>query len=143
VLKDNSGKKVEGELNTLQYLFSFLDAYDFSSEGSEDIAEERKTLINASVLGLIFEKINGYKDGSFFTPGFITMYMCRETVRRAVIQKFNDEYRLEVKDFGELKNFVGSPYKREDIAKYNSVINSLKICDPRCRFGTFSRVGIK
>jgi adenine-specific DNA-methyltransferase len=137
VLKDNSGKKVEGELNTLQYLFSFLDAYDFSSEGSEDIAEERKTLINASVLGLIFEKINGYKDGSFFTPGFITMYMCRETVRRAVIQKFNDEYRLEVKDFGELKNFVGSPYKREDIAKYNSVINSLKICDPAVGSGHF------
>lgn len=137
VLKDNSGKKVDGELNTLQYLFSFLDAYDFSSEGSEDIAEERKTLINASVLGLIFEKINGYKDGSFFTPGFITMYMCRETVRRAVIQKFNDEYRLEVKDFGELKNFVGSPYKREDIAKYNSVINSLKICDPAVGSGHF------
>ncbi len=137
VLKDNSGKKVDGELNTLHYLFSFLDAYDFSSEGSEDIAEERKTLINASVLGLIFEKINGYKDGSFFTPGFITMYMCRETVRRAVIQKFNDEYRLEVKDFGELKNFVGSPYKREDIAKYNSVINSLKICDPAVGSGHF------
>ncbi|MDD3044846.1 MAG: TaqI-like C-terminal specificity domain-containing protein [Candidatus Delongbacteria bacterium] len=137
VLKNNSGKKVDGELNTLQYLFSFLDAYDFSSEGSEDIAEERKTLINASVLGLIFEKINGYKDGSFFTPGFITMYMCRETVRRAVIQKFNDEFRLEVKDFGELKNFVGSPYKREDIAKYNSVINSLKICDPAVGSGHF------
>lgn len=137
VLKDNSAKKAIGELNTLQYLFSFLDAYDFSSEGSEDIAEERKTLINASVLGLIFEKINGYKDGSFFTPGFITMYMCRETVRRAVIQKFNDEYRLEVKDFGELKNFVGSPYKREDIAKYNSVINSLKICDPAVGSGHF------
>ena len=44
----------------------------------------------ASVLGLIFEKINGYKDGSFFTPGFITMYMCRETLRRAVIQKFKE-----------------------------------------------------
>ena len=31
-----------------------------------------KRLINAFVLGLIFEKINGYKDGSSFTPGFIT-----------------------------------------------------------------------
>jgi len=74
----------------LDYLFQFLDAYDFAGEGSEEIQEENKTLINASVLGLIFEKINGYKDGSFFTPGFITMYMCRETIRRAVIQKFND-----------------------------------------------------
>jgi type II restriction/modification system DNA methylase subunit YeeA len=43
----------------------------------EDIQEDNKTLIMASVLGLIFEKINGYKDGSFFTPSFITMYMCK------------------------------------------------------------------
>jgi len=90
VLKDQNGKKRTGNLNTLEYLFEFLNAYDFSSEGSEEIQEENKSLINASVLGLIFEKINGYKDGSFFTPGFITMYMCRETIRKAVVQKFNE-----------------------------------------------------
>lgn len=72
VLKDLNGKKRSGNLNTLQYLFEFLDAYDFGAEGGEEIQEDNKTLINASVLGLIFEKINGYKDGSFFTPGFIT-----------------------------------------------------------------------
>lgn len=91
VLKDSNGKRITGTKSTLEYIFDFLNSYDFSSEGSEDIQEENKTLINASVLGLIFEKINGYKDGSFFTPGFITEYMCRETIRRAVIQKFNDE----------------------------------------------------
>lgn len=90
VLKDDHGRKRTGSLTTLEYLFEFLNAYDFSSEGSEDIQESNKTLINASVLGLIFEKINGYKDGSFFTPGFITMYMCRETIRKAVVQKFNE-----------------------------------------------------
>lgn len=90
VLKNDQGKKRTGKLSTLEYLFEFLNAYDFSSEGSEEIQEDNKTLINASVLGLIFEKINGYKDGSFFTPGFITMYMCRETIRKAVVQKFND-----------------------------------------------------
>lgn len=90
VLKTEGGKKRDGEMPALQYLFEFLDAYDFSSEGTEEIQEENKSLINASVLGLIFEKINGYKDGSFFTPGFITMYMCRETIRRAVVQKFNE-----------------------------------------------------
>ncbi len=94
VLKNNTGKRVSGKLNTLEYLFNFLDAYDFASEGSEEIQEENKTLINASVLGLIFEKINGYKDGSFFTPGFITMYMSRETIRRAVVEKFNAGLRL-------------------------------------------------
>jgi adenine-specific DNA-methyltransferase len=90
VLKNAQGKKLSGSLSTLEYLFKFLDAYDFASEASEEIQEEKKTLINASVLGLIFEKINGYKDGSFFTPGFITMYMCRESIRRTVVQKFNE-----------------------------------------------------
>ncbi len=94
VLKDVTGKKRSGELNPLEYIFEFLNAYDFSSEGSEEIQEDNKTLINASVLGLIFEKINGYKDGSFFTPGFITMYMCRETIRRAILQKFNQPIPL-------------------------------------------------
>jgi len=137
VLRDKDGRKTTGAINTIEYLFGFLDAYDFSSEGSEEIQEERKTLINASVLGLIFEKINGYKDGSFFTPGFITMYMCRETVRRAVIQKFNDRYKKDIKDIGELKNFIGSPYKKEEVKEYNSVINSLKICDPAVGSGHF------
>ncbi|MDO9153372.1 MAG: hypothetical protein Q7U47_06650 [Paludibacter sp.] len=73
VIKDKSGKKRTADLLAIEYIFEFLNAYDFSSEGSEDIQEDNKRLINASVLGLIFEKINGYKDGSFFTPGFITM----------------------------------------------------------------------
>lgn len=90
VLKDANGKRRKGKITTLQYLFDFLNSYDFSGEGAENIQEDNKTLINASVLGLIFEKINGYKDGSFFTPGFITMYMCRETIRKAVVQKFNE-----------------------------------------------------
>jgi len=95
VLKDKQGKSEKGkELNTLEYLFRFLEAYNFSAEGKEEIQEENKSLINASVLGLIFEKINGYKDGSFYTPGFITEYMCRETLRKAVVEKFREELGL-------------------------------------------------
>ncbi|MFH0759845.1 MAG: Eco57I restriction-modification methylase domain-containing protein [Bacteroidota bacterium] len=131
VLKDNTGKKKTGSLNPLSYLFDFLDAYDFSSEGAEDISEENKTLINASVLGLIFEKINGYKDGSFFTPGFITMYMCRETIRRAVVQKFNDSKGWNCENLDELYN------KIDDLKNANDIINSLKICDPAVGSGHF------
>jgi hypothetical protein len=76
VLKDETGNKRKGKIKILDYLFEFLNAYDFSSEGTEQIQEEKKTLINASVLGLIFEKINGYKDGSYFTPGFVTSFIC-------------------------------------------------------------------
>lgn len=131
VLKDNNGKKRTGKLSGLQYLFEFLNAYDFAGEGSEEIQEDNKTLINASVLGLIFEKINGYKDGSFFTPGFITMYMCRETIRRAVVQKFNEAKGWSCESIDQLYD------KIEDRQEANEVINSLKICDPAVGSGHF------
>ena len=133
VLKDNSGKRLTGQKNTLGYLFEFLDAYDFASEGSAEIQEQNKSIINASVLGLIFEKINGYKDGSFFTPGFITMYICRETVRRAVVQKFNERCGWSCKDFTDLYNSLD----RIDIKEANEIVNSLKICDPAVGSGHF------
>jgi type II restriction/modification system DNA methylase subunit YeeA len=131
VLKDKTGKKRTGQLATLEYLFEFLDAYDFAGEGAEEIQEDNKTLINASVLGLIFEKINGYKDGSFFTPGFITMYMCRETIRRAIVQKFNDAKKWNCQDINQLYD------KIENKKEANSIINSLKICDPAVGSGHF------
>ena len=134
VLKDDKGKKRTGNLPTLQYLFEFLDAYDFASEGTEGIQDDKRTLINASVLGLIFEKINGYKDGSFFTPGFITMYMCRETIRRAVVQKFKD---TNLPNFINLVNFDDLKDAISDRKQANDIINSLKICDPAVGSGHF------
>ncbi|HEY5593182.1 MAG TPA: TaqI-like C-terminal specificity domain-containing protein [Paludibacter sp.] len=131
VIKDKTGKKRTGDLLAIEYIFEFLNAYDFSSEGSEEIQEDNKRLINASVLGLIFEKINGYKDGSFFTPGFITMYMCRETIRRAVLQKFNELKGWNCKTIDELYD------KIEDRKEANSIINSLKLCDPAVGSGHF------
>lgn len=131
VLKNNQGKKRTGNLTTLEYLFEFLNAYDFKSEGSEEIQEDNKSLINASVLGLIFEKINGYKDGSFFTPGFITMYMCQETIRKSVVQKFNETKKWNCSNVEELYD------KIEDRKEANDIVNSIKICDPAVGSGHF------
>lgn len=131
VLKDLRGKRRVGKMNALAYLFEFLDAYDFRGEGSEEIQEENKSLINASVLGLIFEKINGYKDGSYFTPGFITMYMCRETIRQVVVQRFNETKNWKCKDIDDLYD------KIENRDEANRIVNSLKICDPAVGSGHF------
>ncbi|MFK7946891.1 MAG: Eco57I restriction-modification methylase domain-containing protein [Saprospiraceae bacterium] len=143
VLKDDNGKRLTGKRNTLEYLFAFLDAYDFASEGTEDIQEEQKTIINASVLGLIFEKINGYKDGSFFTPGFITMYMCRETLRRAVIQKFNEAKDWNCQTFEDLKEDLNIDIRKNKNGRnaarlaLNTIFNQIKICDPAVGSGHF------
>ena len=122
-------------LPTLEYLFAFLNSYDFASEGNnEEIREDPKSIISASVLGLIFEKINGHKDGAVFTPGFVTMYMAHEAVRRTIIQKFNDTYKdwncqTEVELYNKLS--------RIDVKEANSVFNSIKICDPAVGSGHF------
>lgn len=131
VLKDG-GKARYKELSTLHYLLEFLDAYDFASEGEEDIQEESRTLINASVLGLIFEKINGHRDGSVFTPGAITMYMSRNAVRQTIVRRFNEEFGWSCKDYDALKD-----KDIEDLAKANKVVDSIKICDPAVGSGHF------
>lgn len=131
ILFSNNTYKNRKQLNTLEYLFAFLDAYDFASENQEEIVEENRELISASVLGLIFEKINGYRDGSFYTPAFITEYMCRETITKAVIQKFNEVKGWNCATITDLHN------KIDDLAEANEIFNSLHICDPAVGSGHF------
>ena len=128
-------KKNKNQLTTLQYLLKFLDSYDFGSTVNDENADNDK-IINASILGRIFEKINGYKDGAVFTPSFITMYMCRETIQKAVMDKFKDTYKWQCKTLLEVKNRLSdSIYDR--YSEYNAIINSLKICDPAVGSGHF------
>ena len=137
-VKDGNGKRMKGSLPTLEYLFRFLDAFDFGVEkqsNENSLRQDNKTIINASVLGKIFEKINGYKDGSFFTPGYITQYICRKTLRRAVVNRFNEAKGWKCNDFFELCDQVGTD--RDSRTEANQIINSMKICDPAVGSGHF------
>lgn len=131
ILKDI--KKKTDKLHTLEYLFLFLDAYDFASEGTEDVQEDNKTIINASVLGKVFEKINGYKDGSIYTPSYITMYMCRQSIRLAVVEKFNEALSKKeqplFEKFEDVKNYTTRLFKTQEILDTNEIINSMRLCD--------------
>ena len=117
----------------LTYLLRFLDAYDFASEGEETVQEDDRPLISAAVLGLIFEKINGYREGSFYTPGSITMYMCRHTLRQAVVKHFNERYGFDVANIKELAEVFDHKKRLE----YSAVFNELRICDPAVGSGHF------
>jgi hypothetical protein len=137
VLKDEKRARKSGQTSPLAYLFEFLDAYDFGST-SDAIANESKSLINASVLGLIFEKINGYKDGSFYTPSFITMYMARESLQKSILERFNAAFAIEALSFEELKNYCDKhSYKTEFLEKANKIIDSITVCDPAVGSGHF------
>lgn len=132
VLKDVNGHHMKMEMETLAYLFRFLEAYDFGSDQSDDITKaDNKTLINASVLGLIFEKINGYKDGSYFTPAFITQYMCCEAIERTVIQKFNDKFGYSCQSLTDIHN---EEFDKQEAIK---LLDEITLCDPAVGSGHF------
>ncbi|MDI1298900.1 TaqI-like C-terminal specificity domain-containing protein [Methylotenera sp.] len=131
VVKDSNNQRKTGKVSTLPYLLAFLDAFDFANDSDEELVSQSKSLISASVLGLIFEKINGYKDGSFYTPSFITMYMARETITKTIIDKFNAAKGWQCKTLTDLHN------KDLEITEANTLINSIKICDPAVGSGHF------
>lgn len=133
-LRDDKTNRRKGKISTLDYLFDFLNSYSFG-EGEDG---ENKTLINASVLGLIFEKINGYKDGSFFTPSFITIYMARESLENLAIERFNKTFEIECSNINELIRYCEKhSFKDDFINKANEIINSITICDPAVGSGHF------
>ena len=139
-LHDEDCRRARRELRTLEYLLRFLDAYDFSGnpKSDEDADDEAKTIIDAAVLGIIFEKINGYKDGAFFTPSYLSEFMCREVIQRKVVDKFNEAYKEEGLHFVNYQDLVDSlPVDAVSRAKANGVINSIHICDPSVGSGHF------
>ncbi len=140
ILKKDEKYQNEEDLSLLEYLFVFLHAYDFTTT-PKDIKDNKNTsesrLINPSVLGLVFEKLNGYKEGSFYTPSFITSYMCSESITPIVLDKFNQKYNIECEDLKELKNYLKNSYKEDKCKEYLQVLLALRICDPAVGSGHF------
>ncbi|GHQ52643.1 hypothetical protein JP0070_03870 [Helicobacter pylori] len=140
VLKKDKDYQEKKDFSLLEYLFTFLHVYDFTTT-PKDIKDNKNTsesrLINPSVLGLVFEKLNGYKEGSFYTPSFITSYMCKESITPIVLDKFNQKYNIECEDLKELKNYLKNSYKEDKRKEYLQVLLALRICDPAVGSGHF------
>lgn len=133
VLKDDKCKAKKGQVGLLEYLFEFLDSFDFGSDDEQSEILSQKELISSSVLGNVFEKLNGYKEGSFYTPSFITSYMCKESITKVVLDKFNTQFDLDAKDISELRRSL----RKEDKKAQKELLNSIKICDPAVGSGHF------
>ncbi|MFP6083957.1 Eco57I restriction-modification methylase domain-containing protein [Helicobacter pylori] len=137
VLKKDNPK--QEPLPLLEYFFAFLRLYDFTTTPKDIKDNQNKSesrLINPSVLGLVFEKLNGYKEGSFYTPSFITSYMCKESITPIVLDKFNQKYKIEC-DKKELKNYLKNSYKEDKRKEYLQLLLTLRVCDPAVGSGHF------
>ncbi len=140
VLKKHEDYQKEKDLPLLEYFFEFLRLYKFTTtpkdiKDNTDTSESR--LINPSVLGLVFEKLNGYKEGSFYTPSFITSYMCKESITPIVLDKFNQKYNIECEKLEELKNYLKNSYKEDKRKEYLQLLLTLRVCDPAVGSGHF------
>ncbi len=139
VLKKDNPK--QEPLPLLEYLFTFLRVYDFTTT-PKDIKDNRNTreesyLINPSVLGLVFEKLNGYKEGSFYTPSFITSYMCKESITPIVLDKFNATYQWDCENLKALREKIDRNFSNEKAKEYLQLLLTLRVCDPAVGSGHF------
>ncbi|WP_017284335.1 type IIG restriction enzyme/methyltransferase [Helicobacter pylori] len=140
VFKKDKDYQEKKDLPLLEYLFTFLHVYDFTTT-PKDIKDNRNTsesrLINPSVLGLVFEKLNGYKEGSFYTPSFITSYMCSESVTPIVLDKFNAIYEWDCKNLEALREKIDRNFSDQKAKEYLQLLLALRICDPAVGSGHF------
>ncbi|WRA87953.1 class I SAM-dependent DNA methyltransferase [Helicobacter pylori] len=140
VLKKHENYQKEKALPLLKYLFEFLRLYDFTTT-PKDIKDNTNTsesnLINPSVLGLVFEKLNGYKEGSFYTPSFITSYMCKESITPIVLDKFNAIYQWDCENLEALREKIDRNFSNEKAKEYLQLLLTLRVCDPAVGSGHF------
>ncbi|WP_120935410.1 class I SAM-dependent DNA methyltransferase [Helicobacter pylori] len=140
ILKKDKDYQNKEALPLLEYLFTFLSVYDFTTtpkdiKDNTDTSESR--LINPSVLGLVFEKLNGYKEGSFYTPSFITSYMCKESITPIVLDKFNAIYQWDCENLKALRGKIDRNFSNEKAKEYLQLLLTLRICDPAVGSGHF------
>ncbi|WRB27156.1 Eco57I restriction-modification methylase domain-containing protein [Helicobacter pylori] len=140
ILKKDKDYQKEEALPLLKYLFEFLHLYDFTTT-PKDIKDNKNTsesgLINPSVLGLVFEKLNGYKEGSFYTPSFITSYMCKESITPIVLDKFNAIYEWDCENLKALRGKIDRNFSDQKAKEYLQLLLTLRICDPAVGSGHF------
>lgn len=140
ILKKDKDYQKEKDFSLLEYLFTFLHVYDFTTT-PKDIKDNKNTsesrLINPSVLGLVFEKLNGYKEGSFYTPSFITGYMCKESITPIVLDKFNATYQWDCENLKALREKIDRNFSNEKAKEYLNTLLTLRICDPAVGSGHF------
>ncbi|MGL2668631.1 DUF7149 domain-containing protein [Helicobacter pylori] len=140
VLKKHEEYQEQKDLPLLKYLFAFLRLYDFTTTPKDIKDNQNKSesrLINPSVLGLVFEKLNGYKEGSFYTPSFITSYMCKESITPIVWDKFNATYQWDCENLKALREKIDRNFSNEKAKEYLNTLLTLRICDPAVGSGHF------
>ncbi|WP_028218419.1 type IIG restriction enzyme/methyltransferase [Paraburkholderia oxyphila] len=111
--------------NTVTELLDFLDAFEFGFDANADTkARADKKRVDAATLGLVFEKLNGYRDGAWYTPGSIAMFLAREAIAGAVLGRFNRVKGWHCTTIDQLSKSI------KDREEARAIFAALRVCDP-------------
>lgn len=132
-------KALTTPIDNLTYLLTFFDCYDFAIRPNRTRDANAKPWMPASVLGLVYEKIKGYRDGSVFTPNFIAEHMSQTTLRKVVWQKLRDKFDCQGDDFEALVHELRKAFQTQRLSRkaVSEAIDSIKVCDPAVGSGHF------
>ena len=131
------GKKAPEKMPLLKYVIDFLNSYTFCSDAANRSSSE---IIDAAVLGLIFEKINGYKDGAIYTPSVITEFISKETLSKVIVNKVNQKLSWNCDSLDDIPIMIKEIDLKERLSfrkQINEIINHITICDPAVGSGHF------
>ncbi len=90
----------------------FFDTFEFAGE--------------TAALGWIFERLNGYRDGAWYTPNSVAKMLADEAISRAVLGRFNRLKSWHCTTLDQLCERI----EVEDRAEARSILAGLRICDP-------------
>ncbi|MDR3099351.1 MAG: Eco57I restriction-modification methylase domain-containing protein [Paraburkholderia sp.] len=107
--------------NTVADLLDFLDAFEFGLEANAGADKKR---IDAATLGLVFEKLNGYRDGAWYTPASVAMFLAREAIAGAVLGRFNLIKGWHCTTIDQLSESI------ENREEARTIFAALRVCDP-------------
>ena len=123
--------KKQTSVRFIDYLVDFFDYYDFCDEEFQN-----EKVISPAVLGLVFEKINGYKEGSYYTKSEITGQMVQDAINNYIFNAVNQEFGKNIAGLEELDNFYDETNK-DNKNKIQKIIRNITVCDPAVGSGHF------
>ncbi len=147
--------KLDFPANYFDSLFSFFNSFNFTTD--ESTSQFQQVAIDPEMLGRIFENLlaeiveeTGEQarkaKGAFYTPREIVDYMCRESLRKYLLNKITPDPYLEQRLFQLIdapdREFQDQDHNwRRDWKPYResflNALDEMKVLDPACGSGAF------
>ncbi|NHJ49002.1 MAG: N-6 DNA methylase, partial [Asgard group archaeon] len=131
-------------------IFQFLNGYIWVIEESDMAEDSDKQVLTPEILGYVYERSvveweqkslekesekvisRGSRrkgKGVFYTPSYITDYICNNTIQQYLLDRLDNKYS----NLNDLFNSNNS----EDYKKTIAILSNLKVLDPACGCGAF------